>query len=1183
MNQLIFRRAHSDRTIIICPLCFWTILADDLRWLFMSWLMRYFPYLKIRDCFGNPVLFRPQHMPLMRMVQLMLKNFPVVRTWKVQRTVGIPIQNLVVQVDIKVAAWITDPAILYSLAITALSVSPELEKLPRWMRREIRRRARHIKIISTSWAYELVCRCERGNFATSKRLFKSQWLFSEAEITSVSRSLIWKGSAAIARSITKNGLPLTTAKKAVLLSGMHPMCAGIAVSLYNLNKDGYRLAVPTLNMLTALGQWYTGFYEKKAGKRLLSVIYGIVGLSRILQNTGKDLSCLAWQVFLIGRGDVGYLSLEQAGADDRINRLRGLFSDLVNTQVAFDDEPLLTCNATSELADALKADDAEDAGNSVDAAGYGFSLDNHPCTCRCTQHKASSSSTMPKMTADKGGAAHMTVGKESPAPVTPKESSAPEATGKASSAPEATGKASSAPEVTGKASSAPEVTGKASPAPKTTEAEPALKVSQEFLETFAACYAKVTGAEKAPRAVLRAEDLDNSDKSNKNRHINHLGGNTPAISIMAMIEILDILFPGYYITDFVRAENKGEKDTIYLHTNSTQITCPCCGQKWKKAKDANKRTITDTSLRNGIGVQLELTAARYTCKNKECSRYNSCVSEECSFAAPYKKHTKRVEYLALVTGASSSFHDTERQMRFMGIQYGDDRVKNLLMSLKFEDEIDVELVGMDDVSTLKGRSYCTIIYNMANGHMLKLIDGRSGAKFEEELRIWLEQHSKVKVIMRDRAAAYGCYISKFCREHPDRHIIQVADRFHLLQNLSEHLRDAYYDRIPYRIVVSVDDKGDIVLSQKVPKMVAIPVIEKPEGLEDWDYDNEAPKDSMGNLIHIDICVDRVSEKEKARKIQSQVEEFERFRKARDEYKAYMWAGSREDIAQFKKDHGISNAQYNKYVLGMDDAEFEKACEQAKCYTHVSRPKLFDSYKNVTYKMLKDGHSIMDTYWYIKEVMGGWDLSDSTLVDYIMETYKQACPNEPLPLKETLIRMEYPNNEQVFGRQKIFYALMTLDEKKKDPKLDPYLDKICEEYPACESIRSISKEFHDIIIVDKKMADRTEEKCNAAVEKLDVFIQNHRNDELSGFADSLENDIECIKYAITLPYNSGGVEGRNCKYKTILRTFYGHVPLATLEQKLKLEFMYTSEGFSFAEIAPWLVTELPEKKSISNPV
>ena len=1110
MNQLIVRKNYPKWVIIRCPLCFWAALSADLSWYFASFLGAVFPSLYYQGRFGNPFI-PPQHMSLMEMICLMLKHFPFVGTRKVHRTVGISIKNYVIQVDVKIAAWITDPDVLYSLALFELNCSPSLKGLPRWMRREISKKARCIKLVSTSLPYGKVCARQAIIITLPEgKPIRTERLVSGAEIISVSRSLIWKGSADIARKITQDGLPLTAEEKRYLLSSMHPMCREIADMA---NTKAPLLGMAVVDLLTTLGLRYPCFFFTEKGSRMLSAVYGAAGFIRILRITRRDLSCLIQQVRCFWQGNIVPVGLKWAGSEGRREYLRSLLPDTTVIQDGLPDGSCHGVTAPGLVGPAEEDDTTEGIQNSAAPTEAVPPLDPDHCTCNCEGQQHNASTDKKKMTADMG-----------------------------ISAPDA---------VDGPACGS--------------------SSKDELLKMLAASYVRATGAQKAPLIVLRASDLDNSQTSSKRRRINRYNGNIPALAIEAMMEVFDVMFPGFYITDFVRATDKGGKDTIYLHTNSSEVTCPCCGQKSKKAKDGNTRTVQDISLRNEVGLQLELTVGRGRCDNKECAQKGAYNYEHCSFVQPYKRYTTRVEYLALVTGVSSSFHDTERQLRLMGIQFGDDCVKNLLMSLEFEDEVDVTIAGMDDVSIRKGQTYCTIIYNLANGHVLKLIEGRGGVKFEKELTRWLDQHPYITTICRDRASSYGCYIDRYCR-YSHRTIRQVADRFHLLQNLSDHLRDVYYPEIPYRLTLSKDDQGSLVISEEVPQMVAIPNGEKPEGMADWKYDN-TPVDSEGMPIRIEICVDRVPERKKAARIENKTDLFERFKKAREDY-AVLQGFAYGEKKKFLDEHEISVYQFQKYVVEMEQDEFDRQYEQSKGWNPSSRPKLFDDYKNLVYKMLKDGHDIMETYWYIKEVVGGWNLADSTLVDYIMETYKQAFPDEPLPLKEELIRMAYPDEQVVIGRTKLFYALMTLDEKKKDEKITPYLDLICEKYPACKSIRSINREFHDIIIVDKDINKRTPEKCEKALKDLTAFIDKHKEGKLSGFANSLQSDIICVTNAITMPYSSGGVEGRNCKYKEVLRSCYGHIPLETLEQKLKLEFMYTGKDFTFSGIAPWLVSEMP---------
>ena len=87
-------------------------------------------------------------------------------------------------------------------------------------------------------------------------------------------------------------------------------------------------------------------------------------------------------------------------------------------------------------------------------------------------------------------------------------------------------------------------------------------------------------------------------------------------------------------------------------------------------------------------------------------------------------------------------------------------------------------IGVDDVAIRKGQTYATAIYDMKDHHLLALLEGRDGENFKE----WLKKHPKIRKVTRDRANAYASAINKILRE-----CVQIADRFHILQNLIEYL------------------------------------------------------------------------------------------------------------------------------------------------------------------------------------------------------------------------------------------------------------------------------------------------------------------------------------------------------------------------------------------------------------
>ena len=103
-----------------------------------------------------------------------------------------------------------------------------------------------------------------------------------------------------------------------------------------------------------------------------------------------------------------------------------------------------------------------------------------------------------------------------------------------------------------------------------------------------------------------------------------------------------------------------------------------------------------------------------------------------------------------------------------------------------------DVIGVDDFAYKKRNTYGTIIVNGKTHEPIILLDGRDG----ETLREWLKNNKQVKVITRDRASAYARVIAE---ELPDA--MQVADRFHLHQNLLEAIKKALNKEIPATITI----------------------------------------------------------------------------------------------------------------------------------------------------------------------------------------------------------------------------------------------------------------------------------------------------------------------------------------------------------------------------------------------
>ena len=90
------------------------------------------------------------------------------------------------------------------------------------------------------------------------------------------------------------------------------------------------------------------------------------------------------------------------------------------------------------------------------------------------------------------------------------------------------------------------------------------------------------------------------------------------------------------------------------------------------------------------------------------------------------------------------------------------------------------MVGIVDCSQLKGSSYGTILIDLERRRVIDVLEDRSADTVER----WFKRHPEVETISRDRC---GLYARGATLGAPKAQ--QVADRFHLLENLRKSIEE----------------------------------------------------------------------------------------------------------------------------------------------------------------------------------------------------------------------------------------------------------------------------------------------------------------------------------------------------------------------------------------------------------
>jgi len=583
-------------------------------------------------------------------------------------------------------------------------------------------------------------------------------------------------------------------------------------------------------------------------------------------------------------------------------------------------------------------------------------------------------------------------------------------------------------------------------------------------------------------------------------------------------------FEGLFGTDYpvCSVERNDAAIVIKLKSCKKESLCPCCGHLSHKVHTTYTRTIQETPFRN-TQTWLHVTAQKFDCVNPACPK--KVFSEILPFAGQRQVKTVELTLMALEIARNIGNETASTVLSSLGVKMSNDTITRIYEGLDFEDNPFVESIGVDDVANRKGQSYYTVIYELNTHRMLALLLGRDG----EPLKEWLRKHPYVRFVARDRASSYAAAISEVL---PDA--VQVADRFHLIQNIMVRLKDIIKETMPKEIFYAYGD----VLEKPPKKETVAPAVEE-SILSQIHYDNSPPVDELGQPIVFDSKKrDFDSPRYKAlaasrKAAQQLIRDMQRFKNENPD------ASIKELAVHF----GVSKYIAKSYMK-MTSQEID-AMDSPKAYK--KRVTVLDNYINIIFKMLKDGVDTEIIYGYVCQC--GYSGNPSTLLGYIETVKKNNFPERKAINPMRMVKLRYTEGTGAVSRSDLLKYVLTCNPKTPlDTKVAGIIDAARDKFPILEYAGKAFHDFHTVIM-------------GASTDALDAFINEYEDSELRAFCENIKKDIAPVKNAISYPLSSGFVEGCNNKFKLIKRSLYGRAKYSNLYKKCMLAFAGNDPAFN----------------------
>ena len=229
-----------------------------------------------------------------------------------------------------------------------------------------------------------------------------------------------------------------------------------------------------------------------------------------------------------------------------------------------------------------------------------------------------------------------------------------------------------------------------------------------------------------------------------------------------------------------RLDAEGDALLIVARPVSKSAACPACGSVSAHVHSKYQRHLADLPSQGRL-VRIRLWSRRFRCTAAECCRKIFTERLAATGSRPFARRTTRLEAIVHHLGLALGGRPGQSFAKRLLLPVSKDTLLRVVRRRSRPPADPLRIVGIDDWAWRRNHRYASIVCNLERRRVVTLLPDREPATAQA----WLAAHPTIAIIARDRGGGYGEAAAKALP-----HTVQVADRWHLMENASRTFLDA---------------------------------------------------------------------------------------------------------------------------------------------------------------------------------------------------------------------------------------------------------------------------------------------------------------------------------------------------------------------------------------------------------